>query len=186
MGFLYPKRFISAGTTSLRYRSCNRLMAVLFLQCRAAAASNTLFGAVGHQLMAHTRVLVAGSAQQQHVRDLNRAFLLHDAALHVLGGIGARVPLDDSGVLDCDCAAPRVNSQHAAGLALIAPAHHAYLIALTNARICNRGIHESFLSLCAGFTRLPGPAIRSWRISFPAIHALPVQTRVCLPAHWHR
>src|ERR1700752_4583804 len=62
MGFLYPKRFISAGITSLRYRSRNRLMATLLLQCGGAAAADAHFGAVGHQLMAHPCVLIARCA----------------------------------------------------------------------------------------------------------------------------
>src|SRR5579864_3418654 len=111
MGFLYPNRFISAGITSLRYRSRNRLMAALFLQRGAAAAADSHFGAVGHQLMAHPGVLAARGAEQQHVGNLNGGFLFHDAALHVLGRIGARVPLDDVGVLNGDRAAAGIDSQ---------------------------------------------------------------------------
>src|SRR5690348_17264072 len=133
MGFLYPKRFISAGITSLRYRSRNRLMAALFLQRCAAAAANSYFGAVGHQLMAYPRMLAARGAEEQHIRNLDRAFLLHDAALHVLGRVGTRVPLDDVGVLHGDGALARVDSQHASGLAFVAPAHHAHLIAFADA-----------------------------------------------------
>src|SRR4029077_5047801 len=184
MGFLYPKRFISAGITSLRYRSRNRLMAGLLLQCRAAAAADAHFGAVGQQFMAHPGVLIARGADQQHIGNLNRSFLFHDAALHVLRRIGAGVPLDDVGVLDGDGALSRVNAQHTPALALVAPAQHAHLVALTDARICNCGIHESLFILSTGFTRLPGPEIRFWQISFRAIRAPRVRRRACPPARW--
>src|ERR1700730_2255307 len=156
MGFLYPKRFISAGITSLRYRSCNRLMAALFLQCRAAAAADARLGAIGHQFMAHPGVLAARGAEEQHVGNLDGAFLLHDAALHVLGRVSARVPLDDVGMLDGDRAAAGIDSQHAPGLALVAPAHYPHLVAPANARICNRCVHESFFILRAGLPDLRG------------------------------
>src|SRR5690348_16821520 len=98
MGFLYPKRFISAGITSLRYRSRNRLMAALLLQCGAAAAADAHFGAVGHQLMARSGMLVAGGAEEQDIGNLDGPFLFQNSALHVLRRIGPRVPLDDVGV----------------------------------------------------------------------------------------
>src|SRR5438445_12586382 len=186
MGFLYPNRFISAGITSLRYRSRNRLMAALFLQCGAAAAANAQLGAIGHKLMAHAGVLIARGAEQQHIGNLNGAFLFHNAALHVLGRIGAGVPLDDVGVLHRDGAASRVNPQHTAGFALVAPAHHAHLVALTDARVCSRCVHESFFILIAGLTRLREPGTRFWKISFRAIRAPRARTRACPPAHWHR
>src|ERR1700704_6294276 len=100
--FFQPKRFISAGTVSLRYFSCNRLFIAFFYLCpllverRAAMAAAANFRAVRQHGMPNPRVLAAASADDHHVRDVNPGFFLDDPALDVLRRVGTRVPLDDA------------------------------------------------------------------------------------------
>src|ERR1700684_3491181 len=83
--------------------------------------------------MSRARMLAAAGTNQQHIRNLNRRFLVHDSALHVLLRIRACVPLDDVGVLHRYRVLPRIHGKHPAGLALVAPRHHLHVVAVTDA-----------------------------------------------------
>jgi hypothetical protein len=90
-----------------------------------------LAGLLGHAdaaatlaLDAHTGRLAGVRVDQHHVRDVDRALHLDDAA-ELLGALGVAqrarlgVALDDVGALDEDLLLARVNPQDAAGLALV-------------------------------------------------------------------
>src|SRR5215472_17490704 len=105
MRFFQPKRFISAGTVSVLYRSCNLLfiefpcLIRLLVERRVATPANTHLSAVGQNRVADARVLAATAANDQHIRHVNRTLFLHDAALDVLLRIRPRVALDNVRVL---------------------------------------------------------------------------------------
>src|SRR5260370_16386095 len=105
--FFQPKCFISVGTVSFRYFSCSRLFIaalvspLLFLLVQSAAA--TLAGAhlraVRQNVMANARVLAAIGANHHDVGNVDACFLLNDAALDVLAGVGAGGGLHECEVL---------------------------------------------------------------------------------------
>jgi len=104
--FFQPKRFMSAGTVSVRYFSCNRLFIAFFylvlylsnavLQCRQLRT----FVPSGSTVWPIRVCLPQLPQNDHHVRDVNPRFLLDDSALDVLRRVGTRVPLDDADVLD--------------------------------------------------------------------------------------
>src|SRR5690242_21795521 len=69
--FFQPKRFISAGTVSVRYFSCNRLFIAFFYLCpllvqrRGAMAAAAHFRAVRQYRVADSRVLPAASRSEE-------------------------------------------------------------------------------------------------------------------------
>jgi len=73
---------------------------------------------------ADARGLVVAGIEQHHLGDVNRPFLLDDAAglralLRVLDRPRALVPLDDVEALDVDALLARLRTQNAAGLPAI-------------------------------------------------------------------
>src|SRR5579859_5974110 len=147
--FFQPKRFISAGVVSLRYFSCNRLFIFpksLLIQSRSTAAAGANFLSIGQNGVADAGVLSAAGADDQHVRDVHRAFFFHNAALDVLVRIRARVTLDDVGVLHNNGVLRGIHGQYAPALAGVAPGHHLHLVALANLN------SYLFCCLCAHFS----------------------------------
>src|SRR5689334_25006645 len=76
MTLAQPKRFMSAGTVSVLYFSCNRLFILLpvplsLIDGRAAAAADASFCTVGRNTVADAGVLVATGADQHHIRDVD-------------------------------------------------------------------------------------------------------------------
>src|SRR5260370_16615868 len=136
--FFQPKCFISVGTVSFLYFSCNRLFIaalvspLLFLLVQSATA--TLAGAhlraVRQNVMANARVLAAIGANHHDVGDVDACFLLNDAALDVLAGVGAGVALHDGDVLDNDGVLFGVDPKHPSALPRAAPPSHSPLLAL--------------------------------------------------------
>src|SRR6266404_4914786 len=138
MMFFQPKRFISAGTVSFRYFSCNRLfiafpyLCPLLIQRRVAMPATAHFRAVRQHRVPDPRVLPAAPADDHHVRNVDPRFFLHDSALYILLRIRPRVPLDDSDVLHHHGVLLRVNGQHAPALACVFAGEHFYVVALAN------------------------------------------------------
>src|SRR5467141_225771 len=155
--FFQPKRFISAGTVSVRYFSCNRLfiaffyLVLLLVQRRVAMAATAHFRAVRQHGVANPGVLAATSANHHHVRDVDSRFLLHDPALDILRRVRTRMPLDDAYVLDHHGVLLRIDRKHAAALPRVFPGHHLDVIALAN---LNRVPLGSFVSQCHGLPNL--------------------------------
>src|ERR1700682_377369 len=136
--FFQPKCFISAGTVSFRYRSCNRLFIAypiqpLLVPIGAATLATAHLGAIRQNRVPNPRVLPATGADHHYVRHVDSSFLLHDAALDVLARVRPRVALHDGYVLDHHGVFLRVDGKHAAALAGIAPSNHAYLVTLAYA-----------------------------------------------------
>src|SRR3981081_2295828 len=132
--FFQPKCFISAGTVSLRYFSCNRLFIAavvcpLLIQSAVATLACPDLGAVRQNVVANPAMLAAIGANHHHVGNVDARFFFDDAALDVLAGIRAGVALHDSDVLNNDRVLLRVYAEHAAALTGIAPGNHAHLIA---------------------------------------------------------
>ena len=134
--FFQPKRFISAGTVSLRYFSCNRLF-IAFLRlvsnsCRqttvitcpawCCTAGSCEPCAVRQNRVADAGVLAATGADHHHIGNVDGSLFFHDAALDVFRRIRARVALDDVGVLDDHAVLARVDREHAAAFAARIPA----------------------------------------------------------------
>src|SRR5713226_4071584 len=151
--FFQPKRFISAGTVSDRYFSCNRLFIAFFYLCpllafierRFAMAATAHFRAVRQNRVSNPRVLAAASANHQHVRNVDSRFFLDDPALDVLRRVGTRVPLDDPHVLDDHGVVLRVDRKHSPAFARVFPGDHLDVIALAN---LNGVPFRSFVSQC--------------------------------------
>ena len=116
MGFLYPKRFINPGTTSLRYFSCNRFISRSFFQSglqvppapaaypfdrRVATPQQTRALLPSGISLCPTRVcLLCHAVQTSNTLEICIwPFFFENSALDVLGGVGARMDLDDVGVL---------------------------------------------------------------------------------------
>src|SRR6266478_3027634 len=144
--FFQPKCFISAGTVSLRYLSCNRLfiaalvssfagglLLALLVQGAAATLAGAHLGAVRQNVVSDARVLAAIGADHHNVGNVDACFLFDNATLDVLAGIGAGVALHDGHVLDDHGVFLGVDAKHAAALAGIAPRNHAHLVALADA-----------------------------------------------------
>src|ERR1700690_394799 len=93
--------------------------------------------------MSRARMLAAAGTNQKHIRNLNRRFLVHNSALHVLLRIRTGVPLDDVRVLNRHRVLPRIYGKHSPGLALVAPRHHLHVIAVTDAAWMPRRIFFS-------------------------------------------
>src|SRR5258708_26271179 len=95
--FFQPKCFISAGTVSFRYFSCNRLfiaalvspLLFLLIQSAATTLARAHLGAVRQNIVSDPRVLAAIGADHHHVGNADARFLLHDAALGVLATLWA-------------------------------------------------------------------------------------------------
>src|SRR5258706_11896778 len=124
--FFQPKCFISAGTVSLRYFSCNRLfiaalVSPLLIQSAVATLACPDLRAVRQNVMPDAAVLAAIRANDHYVGNVNSRFFFDDAALDVFAGVGAGVALHDSDVLDHDRVFLGVDAKHAAALAGIAP-----------------------------------------------------------------
>src|SRR5579872_7425369 len=80
-----PKRFMSAGTVSLLYFSCNRLFIAslplprilsksfrrLLVERRVAFSANARLGAVGGDLVADAGMLAAAGTDNHHIGDVN-------------------------------------------------------------------------------------------------------------------
>src|SRR5260370_14550337 len=98
--FFQPKCFISAGTVSFRYFSCNRLfiaalvrplLFLLLIQSAAATLAGAHLGAIRQNIVPDARVLAAIGADHHHCGDVDAHFFLDDATLDVLPWVGARV-----------------------------------------------------------------------------------------------
>src|SRR4029077_12120162 len=136
--FLQPKCFISAGTVSLRYFSCNRLfiaalVSPLLIQCAVATLACPDLGAVRQNVVSDAAVLAAIGANHHHVGNVDARFLFDDATLDILARVGAGVALHDGDVLHHHGVFLGVDAEHAAVLAGIAAGDYAHLIALANA-----------------------------------------------------
>src|SRR5208282_979200 len=115
---------------SLRYLSCSRLIILhsprlcsanfngldylgtallLMLKGGVTPAADAHFRAVRQRRVPGARVLAASGANQHDVRNVERAFLLENAALDVLRRIRPRVALDNVRVLDRHPALRRVD-----------------------------------------------------------------------------
>src|SRR5260370_16318477 len=102
--FFQPKCFISVGTVSFRYFSCNRLFIaalvspLLFLLVQSAAATfaGAHLRAVRQNVVANARVLAAIGANHHDVGDVDACFLFDDAPLDVLAASGAEFALPAS------------------------------------------------------------------------------------------
>src|SRR5712664_2921778 len=157
MMFFQPKRFISAGTVSFRYFSCNRLfiafpyLCPLLVQRRAAMPATAHFRAVRQHRVPDPRMLPAAPADDHHVRNIDSRFLLHDSALDIFLRIRPRVPLDDSDVLHHHGVLLRVDGQHAPTLARVFAGEHFDVVALANLNGVPLG---SFVSQCHGLPNL--------------------------------
>src|SRR6266849_1686302 len=103
MIFFQPKRFISAGTVSFRYFSCNRLFIAFPYLCPLL-----IQGRIAMPATAHFRPV-----RQHRVPD-------------------PRVPLDDSDVLHHHGVLFCVDGQHAPALARVFAGEHFYVVALAN------------------------------------------------------
>src|SRR5487761_126963 len=104
----------------------------LIFERGAAAAATPGFRAVGQNLYADARVLVAGWAQDHHVRDVHLAFLIQNAAANILRRIRARVLLDHVGVLDSDAALDRIDREDPPGFAFVAAGHDFHRVSVAN------------------------------------------------------
>src|SRR5258708_4604221 len=138
--FFQPKCFISAGTVSFRYFSCNRLfiaalvspLLFLLIQSAAATLARAHLGAVRQNAVPNARVLAAIGADHHHIGNVDARFLLDDAALDVLARVGTGVALHDGDMLDHHRVFLGVDAEHAAALAGIAPGDYPHLVALAN------------------------------------------------------
>src|SRR5258707_455672 len=139
--FFQPKCFISAGTVSFRYFSCNRLfiaalvspLLFLLIQSAAATLARAHLGAVRQNAVPNARVLAAIGADHHHIGNVDARFLLDDAALDVLARVGTGVAFHDGDMLDHHRVFLGVDAEHAAALAGIAPGDHAHLVTLADA-----------------------------------------------------
>src|SRR5215471_2780302 len=105
----------------------------LLVQRGAAALANTRAGTIRQGVMPYAGVLAAAAANHLHVGSVNRAFFFHDSALDILRRIRPGMPLDDVGVLDDHCVFARIDREHAAALARVAPGENADVVSLTHA-----------------------------------------------------
>src|SRR5258708_12962175 len=139
--FFQPKCFISAGTVSFRYFSCNRLfIAALFspllfllIQSAAATLARAYLGAVRQNVVANARVLAAIGADHHPVVNFDTRFLLDDAALDVLARVGAGVAPHDCDVFDHHRCFLWLEAEHTAPLPGIASGDHAHLVPFADA-----------------------------------------------------
>src|SRR5271168_5608348 len=129
--FFKPKRFKSAGTASLRYFSCKRVIISrpylakksLAFKSRVAAPARTHLGSIRQRRVPRARVLAASRADQQHVRHMHWPFLLQNSTLDVLRRVRTRVLLDHVRVLYRHRQFPGIHRKHFPGLPLRAPGH---------------------------------------------------------------
>src|SRR5487761_409320 len=106
-------------------------MRLIFERGAAAAAASGL-GAIGQNLYADARMLVAGGAKNHHVRDVHLAFLVQNAAANIFRRIRAGVLLDDVGVLHGDAALDRIDGEDPPGLAFVATGHDFHRVSVAN------------------------------------------------------
>src|SRR3984957_10867831 len=142
--FFQPKAFISAGTVSLRYFSCNRLFIaflclvsnsnyrLLLVQRGVAAAATANFTAVRQNRVADAGMLAATAADHHHIGNVYGRFLLDDAALDVFLRIGAGVTFHDRHMLHHHAVFLRVDGKHPATLTRILARNHSHIVALAN------------------------------------------------------
>src|ERR1700722_1837040 len=140
--FFHSKRFISAGTVSLRYFSCNRLFIAflrlvsnsnsLLVQRGVTAAATANFAAIRQNCMAYAGVLAATAADHHHVRNVYGRFLFHDSAFDIFLRIGAGVALHDGHMLHHHAVFLRVDGKHPAALARVFTRNHSYVVAFAN------------------------------------------------------
>src|SRR4029077_14261667 len=145
--FFQPKCFISAGTVSFRYFSCNRLlvatlvipllslllMLFLLIQSAVATLARPHLGAIRQNAVPDARVLSAIRAVHHHVGNVNARFLLHDPALDVLSRVRTRMALHDGHVLDHHGIFLRVDAEHAPAFPGVAPRNYSHLVTFANA-----------------------------------------------------
>src|ERR1700692_4895383 len=93
--FFQPKRFISAGTVSLRYFSCNRLFIAflrlvsnsnyrsLLVQRGVAPAAPADLAAVRQNRVGDARMLAATGAYHHHIGNVDGRLFFDDAALDI-------------------------------------------------------------------------------------------------------
>src|SRR5438445_2525331 len=122
--FFQPKCFISAGTVSLRYFSCNRLfiaalVSPLLVQSAVATLASPDFCAVRQNVVPDAAVLAAISANDHHVGNVDARLFLDDAALDVLARVRAGMTLHDGDVLDNHRVFLGVDAEHSAALAVV-------------------------------------------------------------------
>src|SRR6202140_1846877 len=168
--FFQPKRFISAGTVSLRYFSCNRLF-IAFLRLLSNSNSRSLLvqrgvappapanlGAIRQNRVADAGMLAATATYHHYVRNVDGGFFLNDAALDIFLRIGACVALHDGHMLDDYAVFLRVNRKHAAALARIFTRNPSHVVAFANGDSVPLG---SFMPQCHEL-----PNLRSQRNDF--------------------
>src|SRR5260221_3623511 len=114
-------------------KACRYLSSPLLIQRRSAALAGADAAAVGQGVVADAGVLPAISANHLDVGSVHRAFFFDDAALDVFRRVRPGMPLDDVGMLDDDRVLLRIDREHAAAFAGIAPAQYPDVIALANA-----------------------------------------------------
>src|SRR6266850_3356735 len=90
------------------------------------------FRAIRQHRVSDPRVLPAAPADDQHVRNVDPRFFLHDSALDIFLRIRPRVPLDDSDVLHHYGVLLRVDGKYASALARILAGNHLDVVALAN------------------------------------------------------
>src|ERR1700730_5074665 len=168
--FFQPKRFISAGTVSLRYFSCNRLFIAflrlvsnsntryLLVQRGVAPAAAANLGAVRQYRVADARMLAATAAHHHHIGNVDGRLFFHDPALNIFLRIGARMALHDGHMLNHHAIFLRVDGEHPAALARIFACNHPYIVALADGDSVPLG---SFMPQCHEL-----PNLRSQRNNF--------------------
>src|SRR5882762_5455549 len=148
--FFQPKCFISAGTVSFRYLSCNRLFIAalagpLLVQSTVATLARPNLGSVRQNVVADAAVLAAIGANHHHVGNVDACFLFDDAALDVLSRIRTGVALHDGDVLDHHRVFLGVDAKHAPALAGIASGNDTHLVTLADA---DGAALSAFVSKC--------------------------------------
>src|SRR5712691_4594572 len=116
--FSQPRSRMSAGTRSLRYRSCSREIMSGVLERLAAAATHADGHGVARPAVTDPRRLVTARADRKDIRKVDRRLLLDDAP-RLLHAPRLRVPLDQVDPLDDDPVPLGEHAQHLAGLAAL-------------------------------------------------------------------
>src|SRR5690242_21264103 len=84
--------------------------------------------------MAGSRMLTASGANQHYVGNVDRPFFIENTAPNVLRRIGARMLLDNVGVLDGHASLLEIDREHFTGDSFGAARHHSYRVAVAYAQ----------------------------------------------------